>query len=166
MAYTSISCNDEEPSFRHASPGAAMRKKTFNKSVAPILVLLGTFFFQALAYQVYAEDIPQAVTLTLEDYRFDPDSIEVQSNQPVVLTLINKDGITPHNFTLQDTAAGLDIDINVSAGSTSMIEFTPEIPGAYTFYCAKKLPFMKSHRAHGMEGTLIVRSWPYKDKSE
>jgi plastocyanin len=150
-------CNDEEPSFRHKSPGATMRKGTFSKSVAPILVLIGTFFFQILAFQAHAEDLSQAVTLTLGDYRFEPDSIEVQSSHPVVLTLINKDGITPHNFTLQDTAARLGIDIDVSAGSTSIIEFNVEKPGAYTFYCDKKLPFMKSHRAHGMEGTLIVR---------
>jgi plastocyanin len=134
-----------------------MRKGTFSKSVAPILVLIGTFFVQILTFQVHAEDLSQAVTLTLGDYRFDPDSIEVQSSHPVVLTLINKDGITPHNFTLQDTAARLGIDIDVSAGSTSIIEFNVEKPGVYTFYCDKKLPFMKSHRAHGMEGTLIVR---------
>lgn len=134
-----------------------MRKETFSWTVVPILVLTGTFFCQALACQVHAEDIPRATTLTLGDYRFNPDTIEVQSSQPVVLTLINKDGITPHNFTLQDTASGLNIDIDVSAGSTSMLEFTPQIPGAYTFYCAKKPPFLKSHRAHGMEGTLIVR---------
>lgn len=134
-----------------------MRKETFSKSVIPILVLISAFFFQILVFQVRAEDLPQAVTLTLGDYHFDPDSIEVQSGQPVALTLVNKDGITPHNFTLQDTAAGLDIDTSVSAGSTSTIEFTLEKPGTYIFYCNKKLPFMKSHRARGMEGTLTVR---------
>jgi plastocyanin len=137
--------------------GAAMRRDVFSKSAVPILVLISAFFFQALVFQVRAEDLPQAVTLTLGDYRFDPDSIEVQSGQPVALTLINKDGVTPHNFTLQDTAAGLDIDTSVSAGSTLIIEFTPEKPGTYRFYCSKKLPFMKSHRARGMEGTLTAR---------
>lgn len=137
--------------------GATMRRDVFSKSVVPILVLINAFFFQALAFQVRAENIPQAVALTLGDYRFDPDNLVVQSGQPVVLTLVNKDAITPHNFVLQDMAAGLDIDTSVSAGSTTTIEFTPEIPGSYTFYCSKKLPFMKSHRARGMEGTLIVR---------
>jgi plastocyanin len=134
-----------------------MKTGTFRKSVVLILVLTGTFFFQALAIQASAEETPQSVTLTLGDYRFDPDNPEVQSGQPVILTLVNKDAITPHNFTLQDTAAGLDIDTSVSAGSTTTIEFTPETPGSYTFYCSKKMLFMKSHRAHGMEGTLIVR---------
>ena len=134
-----------------------MKTGTSRKPVVLMLVLVGTFIIQALAFQASAEDTPQAVTLTLGDYRFDPDSIEVRSGQPVTLTLINKDGITPHNFSLQDTKAGLDIDTSVSAGSTSVIEFTPEQPGSYTFYCNKKLPFMKSHRARGMEGTLLVR---------
>ncbi len=134
-----------------------MKTDTSRKSVVLILVLAGIFFFQALVIQASAEETPQAVTLTLGDYRFEPDNIEVRSGQPVILTLYNKDGITPHNFTLQDTASGLDIDASVSAGSMTTIEFTPETPGSYPFYCSKKLPFMKSHRARGMEGMLIVR---------
>lgn len=134
-----------------------MKTGISRKPIVLMLVLAGAFIIQALAFQASAEDASQAVALTLGDYRFDPDSIEVRSGQPVTLTLINKDGITPHNFSLQDTNAGLDIDTSVSAGSTSVIEFTPVQPGTYTFYCNKKLPFMKSHRARGMEGTLLVR---------
>ena len=99
----------------------------------------------------------QAITLTLGDYHFTPDTIEVTAGQPVQLTLTNTDTITPHNFILKDEAAGLDIDIDVSARKTSTVEFTPVTPGSYTFYCSKKLPFMKSHQQKGMEGTLTVK---------
>jgi len=134
-----------------------MKTKAFHKFFVLMLALASAFYFQAFTLHASAEEAPQAVTLALGDYRFDPISIEVQSGRPIILTLINTDGITPHDFTLHDEATGLDIDTSVSAGSTAVISFTPEVPGTYTFYCSKKLPFMKSHRAHGMEGTLVVR---------
>ncbi len=134
-----------------------MKTGKFHRLTALILALTGTFLLPLSGIEAYADETPQAITLTLGDYRFDPDTLEVRAGQPVALTLINKDGITPHTFILKNAAAGLDIDTGVSAGSTTTIEFTAEIPGTYTFYCSKKLPFMKSHRARGMEGTLIVR---------
>jgi len=107
--------------------------------------------------QSVASEPTQVITLTLGDYHFTPDLIEVTAGQPVRLTLTNSDTITPHNFIMKDEAAGLNIETNVSAGKTSIIEFTPTTPGSYTFYCSKKLPFMKSHQEKGMEGTLTVK---------
>jgi plastocyanin len=100
---------------------------------------------------------PQEFTLILADHRFSPDRIEVQAGRPVILTLVNEDSITPHNIILLDKGAGLDIDTDVPARTSATIEFTPVAAGTYTFYCDKKLPFLKSHREQGMEGTLIVR---------
>lgn len=134
-----------------------MKTGNLHKSATLILALTGIFLLQVPGIVAYAGETPQAITLTLGDYRFDPGSLEVQAGQPVVLTLINKDGITPHSFILKNESAGLDIDSSVSAGSTTTIEFTVEAPGTYTFYCSKKLPFMKSHRERGMEGTLTIR---------
>ena len=99
----------------------------------------------------------QEFTLTLGDYHFSPDTIEVAAGQPVKLTLTNTDTITPHNFILKDETTGLNIDTDVSAGKTTAVEFTPTTPGSYTFYCSKKLLFMKSHQEKGMQGTLIVK---------
>ena len=121
--------------------------------------LLGMLMMLALVpvSPVVASETTQAITLTLGDYHFTPDTIEVTAGQTVSLTLTNTDTLTPHNFIIKDEAAGLDIDIDVSAGKTSTVEFTPAIPGSYTFYCSKKLPFMKSHQEKGMEGTLRVK---------
>jgi len=80
----------------------------------------------------------------------------VLPGETIRLELTNTDSLTPHNFTLQSDAAGLAVDIDVSAGNTEVVEITPQAPGTYTFYCNKKLPFMKSHRDRGMEGTLVV----------
>jgi plastocyanin len=118
-------------------------------------VLLTLVFIPASS--AIASEPAQAITLTLGDYHFTPAIIEVTAGQPVQLTLTNTDTITPHNFIMKDAAAGLDIDIDVSARKTLTVEFTPSIPGSYTFYCSKKLPFMKSHQEKGMEGTLTVK---------
>ena len=96
------------------------------------------------------------IHVTLGDYQFNPAEITVGVGNPVVLELQNVDAITPHNFTLKDDEAGLDVTISVPAGSIKQITLTPSVAGAYTFYCNKKLPFMKSHRDRGMQGTLVV----------
>jgi plastocyanin len=104
-----------------------------------------------------AETGAQQVTVHLGDYRFHPDAIELVAGRPVELTLVNDDKITPHNFTLKEPNAGIDLDAAVSAGESTTLRFTPQTAGSYIFYCNKKLPFMKSHRERGMEGKLIVR---------
>ncbi len=96
------------------------------------------------------------IPVTLGDYRFSPHELTLEAGQPVLLELTNTDKLTPHNFTLEDSAGKLDINIDVSAGTTREVALTPEVPGTYSFYCSRKLPFLKSHRERGMEGTLIV----------
>lgn len=135
-----------------------MHTGTFRKlSVLWVLLTVGVIL-QAYTVQSRAQESPQEITLILGDYRFTPASVEVEAGRPVILTVTNKDGIIPHNFTLQDADAGMDIDRNVGAGSTVRIEFIPETAGSFPFHCNKKLPFMKSHRARGMEGLLVVNT--------
>ena len=98
----------------------------------------------------------RSVPVSIGDYRFSPDTITVPAGATIQLQLTNTDSLTPHNFTLQAATAGLDVDIDISAGSTETVDITPLAPGTYAFYCSKKLPFMKSHRDRGMEGVLIV----------
>jgi len=99
----------------------------------------------------------QQVTVHLGDYRFQPETIEVVAGRPVELTLVNDDKITPHNFTLKEPAAGLDLSANVSGSESTTLRFTPQTAGTYPLYCNKKLPFMKSHRERGMEAKLVVK---------
>lgn len=106
---------------------------------------------------VAADTDAQKFTIHLGDYHFHPDAIEVVAGRPVELTLVNDDKITPHNFTLQDPGAGLDLSANVSAGKSTTLRFNPQTAGSYLFYCNKKLPFLKSHRERGMEGKLTIK---------
>jgi len=50
--------------------------------------------------------------------------------------------------------------VDIGAGETKTVRFTPVAPGTYTFYCKSKLLWFKSHREHGMEGTLTVLAKP------
>lgn len=104
-----------------------------------------------------AEAGTQQITVHLGEYYFKPDTIEVIAGRPVELTLKNDDRITPHTFTLKEPDANLSLDASVSGGESGILHFTPQKAGVYTFYCRKKLPFMKSHREHGMEGKLVVK---------
>jgi plastocyanin len=133
-----------------------MYTRAYRKPVVLLMLLAGIISPMMFTSGTRAQPPALEITLTLGDYRFTPDSIDVHAGQLVTLTLVNSDGLTPHNFTLQDAGAGLNIDRDVAAGATEIIEFTPAASGRYRFFCDKKLPFMKSHRARGMEGAFNV----------
>ncbi len=119
-------------------------------------ILLACASLLTLTVVQAVENGTQTITIELGDYRYSPDHIQLVAGTPVRLVLVNTDTVTPHNFTLQNEAGGLDIDVDVSAGKTGEIDFTPQMPGTYTFFCDKKMPFMKSHRDRGMQGKLVV----------
>ncbi len=98
----------------------------------------------------------RSIAVKMGDYRFSPDIIAVNAGETVQLELTNTDTLTPHNFTLQAQEAGLAVDVDVSAGKSRVVDIVPLVPGSYTFFCNKKLPFSKSHRDRGMQGSLVV----------
>ena len=122
-----------------------------------LLFLTFAVFMPDPIVAVAADTGAQKFTIHLSDYRFHPDLIEVVAGQPVELTMVNDDKITPHNFTLKAPSAGLDLSADIPAGKTTTLRFTPRTAGSYVFYCNKKLLFFKSHRERGMEGKLTVR---------
>lgn len=99
----------------------------------------------------------QHATITLDSYSYTPDYLVVQAGKPVELTLTSVTFITPHNFILNDPAAGFTLQEDVRAGKTLTVRFTPTQPGTFIYYCDKKLLFLASHREKGMEGRLEVR---------
>jgi len=111
-----------------------------------------------LCGSAFGVDVVRVISVKMGDYRFQPDTIEVHAGEPVRLELTDTDGLTPHNFTLKGDAGKLDIDIDVAAGTTQVVEFTAPVAGSYPFFCNKKLLFMQSHRDRGMQGTLVVQS--------
>lgn len=126
---------------------------------SPLAITLTGLLFAGFALfspGLLAASATRIIPVNMGDYRFKPDTIRVQAGKTVQLELTNTDSLTPHNFTLKAEAAGLNVDTDVSAGKTKVVDITPLTPGSYKFYCNKKLIFMKSHRDRGMEGTLVV----------
>jgi heme/copper-type cytochrome/quinol oxidase subunit 2 len=99
----------------------------------------------------------QRAAIQLDSYVYTPGHLIVQAGKPVELTLTSVTFLTPHNFILLDSAAGLAVEQDVGAGKTVVVKFTPTRPGLYSFFCDKKLPLFPSHREKGMEGRLEVR---------
>jgi uncharacterized cupredoxin-like copper-binding protein len=110
----------------------------------------------------------QAVTVLLTEYRYAPAHIELRKNRPVELRLINE-GKVLHEFVtdaLVDTvvdvegggvvvaARGLD-ELEVPAGATVVLRFTPKNAGEFGFRCDAENPV--SHHDAGMMGRLAIR---------
>lgn len=104
-----------------------------------------------------AADGVQRGTVILDSYSYSPDRVVAQVGKPVELRLKSVTLLTPHNFIIDDPAAGFLINEDVSAGQDKVVRFVPTRTGSFVFYCDKKLLFFASHREKGMEGTLEVR---------
>jgi plastocyanin len=131
-----------------------------------ILPLIFAFLSISLAFGADIESEPvvvqpssngvQRLNVTVDSYSFSPNHIIVTVNTPVELVFKSVSKIVPHNFTLEDPKAGLNVDENISPGKEVKVSFTPTKTGTYQFYCNKKSVFA-NHRKKGMEGTLEVR---------
>lgn len=104
-----------------------------------------------------AEDGVQRATVILDSYSYAPNHLIVEAGKPVELILSSVTTIIPHNFIIKDTAGGLSIEQDVSAGKTVTVTFTPPQPGIFSIYCDKRLWPLPSHRDKGMTGTLEAR---------
>ena len=102
------------------------------------------------------QDIQRA-TITMDSYSYSPKELIVHAGEPVEFTLHNVATFTPHTFVVDDSAVGLHLRKEVSAGDSQTIQFTPKQSGSVTFYCDKQLLFFKSHRERGQEGHLEIR---------
>jgi heme/copper-type cytochrome/quinol oxidase subunit 2 len=128
-----------------------------------VILAVGLWCGAAVAWAAEPVTVPvdadgvQRATVIMDSYTYRPEHLVVQAGTPVELTLKSVTYLVPHNFILDDPAAGFRINEDVSAGGTAVVRFVPPKPGSFVFYCDKKLLFFKSHRDRGMEGRLDVR---------
>jgi plastocyanin domain-containing protein len=122
-----------------------------------VMVIVPSFSINAQTpdYQAKIEDGIQKVQITATEYSFTPNRISVKVNMPVELSVRKESGLVPHTIVLNAPDAGINFSESLSTEPVT-IKFTPTKAGEYTFFCSKKLPFVKSHREKGMEGILIV----------
>ena len=89
----------------------------------------------------------KAITkITASNYKFEPSIIEVEAGKEVRLEVTSSD--SNHTFTIDE----LEIDQEIKAYATEVIEFIPEETGEYTFYSNTR-----EDKAQKMEGKLIVK---------
>lgn len=122
-------------------------------------ILLTTLCATAQAAEPQAatpQGTPLVIEVKLDSYTIKPDKITVKAGQPVTLKVKNEAGFIPHNLVIKAPQAGVEVKVDVSAGKSNEVSFTPTQPGHYEMICDKSPPIGKSHKAKGMHGLLIV----------
>jgi len=117
--------------------------------------LFPALFMTVLSISVLAAD-PQVIEVKLDSYSITPDKIVVKNGQPVTLKVTNVATFIPHDLVIKAPDAGVDLKIDLRAGKSGEVSFTPTRTGSYEMFCDKEPPIGKSHKAKGMHGILIV----------
>lgn len=112
-------------------------------------------FLIIVAANTFAAD-PQVIEIKLDSYTINPDRITVKAGQPVTLKVKNEASFIPHNLVIKAPQAGVEVKVDVSAGKSGEVSFTPTQPGTYEMVCDKQPPIGKSHKQKGMHGVLVV----------
>lgn len=99
---------------------------------------------------------PRVIEITLDSYAIKPDRITVKAGEPVILRIKNAATFIPHNLVIKAPQAGVEVKVDVSAGKTGEVRFTPTQAGSYEMLCDKSPPIGKSHKEKGMHGMLVV----------
>ena len=99
---------------------------------------------------------PQVIEIKLDSYTIKPDKITVKVGQPVTLKVKNEATFIPHNLVIKSPDAGFDVKLDLSAGKSGEVSFTPTKAGSYEMVCDKAPPIGKSHKEKGMHGLLVV----------
>ena len=108
-----------------------------------------------LAAPVYAAET-RVIDVELGSYFIKPEKISVKVGEPVTLKLTNSASVVPHDLKIVAPGAGIDVKVDVAAGKTASVSFTPTKAGTYEMVCGKKLMFFASHKEKGMHGVLEV----------
>lgn len=109
------------------------------------------------------------ITVTMTEFGFEPNTINVTAGEPVKLTLVNN-GAVEHDFAVEVipvenvSTEGMDMDhmsgdhaefdlhTATGPGETNVLKFTPTAPGTYKIICS-----VPGHLEAGMTGELIVK---------
>jgi uncharacterized cupredoxin-like copper-binding protein len=132
-----------------------------------LLALVLTLTLAACGGTAANPTAPKTVTLTLNEFQFQPADITVNVGQPITLVLKNN-GTVLHDFVSMDAKvevteehgamhdmAGMAepaMHAAVEAGQESTIKFKATQAGTYTFNCS-----VAGHKEAGMVGKLIVK---------
>ncbi len=98
--------------------------------------------------KIVNEGPAREITVTANEYSFNPAGISVKAGEKIKLTLVNA-GSVSHNLTIDELNVKTKL---VSPGKSDTIEFTAEGDSNLVFYCN-----VGNHRNLGMEGKLEIK---------
>jgi plastocyanin len=93
-----------------------------------------------------SEAQPRQITIVARKFKFDPRTISVQKGETVRLNIRSED--VDHGFAIDE----FNIDRKIKAGTSTVIEFTPDREGRFRFYCS----VFCGDGHPDMEGELVV----------
>lgn len=85
--------------------------------------------------------------VSIQEWQMDPGTVRVSSGARLRLTVRNE-GTVPHNFAIPDLGVRL---VNISPGSSKVVEIDTKKPGAYDFLCD-----IPGHAQLGQRGTVTI----------
>jgi cytochrome c oxidase subunit 2 len=77
-----------------------------------------------------AQSAPRRIEIRAKRFSYTPGEITVKKGQPIVLVLKSED--VGHGLRIRD----LGVNLQVKAGGTAEVEFTPEKTGDFTGHCS------------------------------
>lgn len=99
------------------------------------------------------------VSLMAGSYFFEPATVSIPADVPVVLRVTNKATLIPHSFVLAGPGGKVLFRQELANGGTTILRLPPLGAGTYPFYCDHSL-MGTTHRGKGMEGTIHVTAGP------
>lgn len=92
----------------------------------------------------------QTIEITMKDFSFTPDKLNVPVGTRVKLVFKNE-GEKRHDFKVE-AGLGEPKTEAISSGGTATLEFVADKAGDYVFFCT-----LRGHRDRGMHGVLAVK---------
>lgn len=80
--------------------------------------------------RVQAETAPQKIEVTAKRFSFEPGEITLKKGEPVLLVVKSTD--VAHGIRFRE----LNVEVNVRAGGTGQVQFTPEKTGDFVGHCS------------------------------
>lgn len=114
-----------------------------------IVILLGILVTACGGGNEAIDESTNAIQLSAQNIRFQPDKLTIKANKKVTLTFTNLDD-ERHTFEI-DGIEG--IGLGILPNSEATFEFTIDQPGTYPIFCG-----VDDHRERGMVAELTVKS--------
>lgn len=127
------------------------RIQTVGMAVLVVLAAVSGLATWLGVQQVDEEVRAGSTQVAMDEFAFQPDTMQVAAGEPTRIVLHNSDHVL-HTFTIDD----LDVDVTVTPGSEGFVELTAE-PGTYRIYCRPHSdPDVEDPEEAGMVATLEV----------